>query len=262
MKLLTLNSHSLVDKNAASSAEILANAIIREEIDLIALQEVNQPIDGSVVFPNTPFCYKKPPKHGNYMLKVLKNMGKYSQNYNGVWYGFKESYGKYEEGVGIITRLPIEDTKFLQLSSGAENPGWKKRCAVGVGTPYGDFFSTHMGWWHDKDEPFAAQWMRLRREIRKKKTFVMGDFNAESHIREEGYDLVKSDGFYDTYCLADVRDEGFTVNEKIDGWDTESKKRIDYIFCNFLISVRSSTTIFDGKNYGKISDHSGVLIDI
>ena len=196
------------------------------------------------------------------MLKTLNELKKHSQNYTGVWYGFKESYERYEEGVGIITRIPIEDTKFLMLSSGMEKLQWKKRCAVGIITSYGDFFSTHLGWWADRDEPFSAQWQKLRESADRIPTFIMGDFNAESHIKGEGYDLVKSDGFYDTFCLAKIRDEGYTVTKKIDGWQTAEKKRIDYIFSNFKASVKSSLRLFDGTNYQQISDHAGVMIEI
>ena len=73
--------------------------------------------------------------------------------------------------------------------------------------------------------------------------------------------MVTGDGFYDTYCLANMRDEGFTVTDKIDGWENANKKRIDYIFCNFTADIKYSKTIFDGKNYAVVSDHFGVMTE-
>lgn len=262
MKLLTLNTHSLIDKNFGNSAEILANAIIQEKIDVIALQEVNQPVLGDVISTSSPISVNYPIKNGNYILKVLEYLKKSSHNYYSIWYGFKKSYGMYEEGVGIITRLPVKNAEYLLLSSGRENPEWKRRCAVGIATPYGNFYSTHMGWWQDKDEPFLEQWERLKAAVCGKSAFIMGDFNAESDVKGEGYDLVTADGFYDTYCLAESRDDGFTVADKIDGWQTDRRKRIDYIFSNSPLRVINSAVIFDGKNYAKISDHFGVVIEI
>jgi maltose 6'-phosphate phosphatase len=155
----------------------------------------------------------------------------------------------------------VESIKGIELTSGRELELWKKRCALGIKTPQGDFFSTHMGWWEDKDEPFSEQWGRFLGAVENKKTWIMGDFNAESHKQNQGYDLVTSSGFFDSYVLAEKRDEGFTVHNKIDGWDSGGQKRIDYIFCNFPARIKYSKRVFDGKNYGIVSDHFGVAIE-
>lgn len=65
----------------------------------------------------------------------------------------------------------------------------------------------------------------------------MGDFNSPSEIRNQGYDLIKSDGWYDTYSISEEKDNGFTVKGSIDGWKTFSEDykqvhdgmRIDHI---------------------------------
>ena len=44
MKLLTLNTHSLIEKNPSLKAKILAETILKEKIDVAAFQEVNQSI--------------------------------------------------------------------------------------------------------------------------------------------------------------------------------------------------------------------------
>lgn len=33
-------------------------------------------------------------------------------------------------------------------------------------------------------------------------SFLMGDLNNDANVRDEGFDYVKSNGFYDTYELA------------------------------------------------------------
>lgn len=258
MKLLTLNTHSLIEEKQAEKMKIVADAINKEKIDVIALQEVNQPKDGAVCDSDVMSC-QLPVKRGNYMDELMKLL--HSREYKGVWYGFKESYGEFEEGVGIISRFPIEDVCFFKLTSGQEKMLWKARGALGIKTEYGDFFCTHMGWWNDADEPFLEQWNRLKSAVKNKKTWIMGDFNAESHATGEGYDLIRESGFFDSFHLAKSRKGDYTVIDKIDGWDSESRKRIDYVFCNFPADVRYSATIFDGNNYNRVSDHFGVMIE-
>lgn len=262
MKLLTLNAHSLVCDDGEYAAKHLAEAILSEKIDLIALQEANQPQNAQEINTNAPIPTKLPVKNGNFVKKVMENLKASSQSYNGLWYGFKESYGCFEEGVGIITRFPITGRKTVLLSSGRERTLWKRRCALGINTPFGDFFSAHMGWWSDIDEPFMPQWERMKEAVDSKKTWILGDFNGESHKMGETYDAVTGDGFFDSFVLAGMRDEGYTVRDKIDGWDSEKNRRIDYIFCNFPAKVEYSRTIFNGENYNTISDHFGVLVKV
>lgn len=80
----------------------------------------------------------------------------------------------------------------------------------------------------------------------------MGDFNSPSEIRNQGYDLIKSDGWYDTYSISEEKDNGFTVKGSIDGWKTFSEDykqvhdgmRIDHIWCCNQVNVKSSRVIF------------------
>lgn len=261
MKLLTLNTHSLVEKDWEIKLEILAEAIISEDYDVVALQEVNQPVNEDGMWAKYPIVTNYTLKNGNYMLKLQKILDKNSQNYKSVWCGFKKSYGLYQEGVGIITKCDIDSIKSVELTKGMIMPQWKRRYALGIKTVMGDFFTTHMGWWDDEDAPFLHQWNRLYASVDNKKTWIMGDFNCESYKKGESYDLVTSSGFYDSYVLAKIRDSGFTVCDKIDGWQDEKSKRIDYIFCNYPAKVKASHTIFNGKNYGVVSDHFGVTIE-
>lgn len=46
MKLLTLNTHSLEERDYEKKLKIFTEEILKEKPDVIALQEVNQPLDG------------------------------------------------------------------------------------------------------------------------------------------------------------------------------------------------------------------------
>lgn len=259
MKLLTLNTHSLLEENQEKKIKTLVKAIIAEKFDVIALQEVNQPKSEVLCENSGIISLGYPVKNGNFMMELMGLIS--GMGYKGVWCGFKESYGRFDEGVGIITRFDITKAESIPISSGMEILSWKKRCAVKISTPKGDFISTHISWWNDADEPFSAQWEKLRSFACGKRTWIMGDFNAESDIKNEGYDLVMSSNFYDTYTLAKECDSGYTVAEKIDGWETSKKKRIDYIFSSFPEKIKYSRTIFNGTNYERVSDHFGVMIE-
>ena len=111
------------------------------------------------------------------------------------------------------------------------------------------------------------QWETLSRAAGAKKiAFLLGDFNSEADVRGEGYDLVLRSGWQDTYRLAQERDEGYTVEQAIDGWrdvpDAEAKKRIDQIWCSKAVPVKSSRVVFNGLREPQVSDHAGVLIEL
>ena len=82
-----------------------------------------------------------------------------------------------------------------------------------------------------------------------------------SDVRGEGYDLVRSSGFYDTYELAEERDGGATVIKSIDGWKGNSDAmRLDYIFTSEKQRIKKSRVIFNGGELPVISDHFGVEV--
>ena len=145
------------------------------------------------------------------------------------------------------------------------------------------FYSVHMGWWEDEEEPFASHWDRVAHEIDAHRTanetvWVMGDFNSPAGITGEGWDYVRASGWKDTYDLAKEKDGGITVGKVIDGWkerlsdqaDEEGilggqgqlleGMRIDYIWCSRKVPILSSQVICNGRNYPVVSDHYGVMI--
>ena len=91
----------------------------------------------------------------------------------------------------------------------------------------------------------------------------MGDFNTDANGNPEDYQNILNQGLYDTYVLAEKKDNGVTVDKGIHGWaHDKSQKRIDYIFSNKELKVKESKVIFNGKNQGVISDHFGIELEI
>ena len=168
-----------------------------------------------------------------------------------------------------MSRSSILETEILTVSGVDDYNNWKTRKIVGIRTenmPDIWFFSVHYGWWNDRGEPFHGQWQKTAEFMKKHdKAWLMGDFNNPAQVQNEGYDLIKSDGWYDSYEFAKVKDGGITVKGKIDGWRDKGENagdmRIDQIWCNYRTEILDSQVIFNGINRPVVSDHYGVMIE-
>lgn len=263
MKLLTLNCHSWQEENQIEKIKYLAKVIKDKKYDVIALQEVNQSMDSDIVFDNI--------REDNYAMILIDQIKKLGgEEYNFVWDFSHIGYGKYEEGLAILTKHEILESESFYITKNKCIDFWKSRkivkAVMRVNNKNIDFYSCHIGWWDDKDEDFKNQINELCKSVKEGNeiSILMGDFNSNALIREEGYDFVKSKGLVDTYDLAKLKDSGITVKGKIDGWDDNTEElRMDIIFTNKSMSVLESKVIFNDINKMIVSDHYGleVLID-
>ena len=274
MKLLTLNTHSLVEEKYEEKLKIFVDGIVTEKPDRIALQEVNQSISESEISADSLYgftpCGNIPVRSDNHVYNAVKMLCEKGVPYYWTWLGIKRSYEKYEEGIAVLSLSPISEIRTFTISTVDNYNNWKTRRIAGIRTEmYPDewFYSVHFGWWNDKEEPFRTQWEKLSDSLdKKKKTWLMGDFNSLDAVHDEGYELIESDGWHDSFCLAETKDKGFTVGEIIDGWenrvDNTQGMRVDYIWCSAPSEILSSQVIFDGENYPVVSDHYGVIINV
>lgn len=277
MKVLTLNTHSLIEKEYEKKLQEFAKAIQKEEPDIIALQEVNQTSE-TFVYPSVLLnrfvrCRDcdvviRKDNHAARLAEILEHMG---CQYYWTWIPVKLGYNIYDEGLAIFSKEKIVDTHQFPTSRTTEYKNWKTRKALGIQTNHNGgswFYCVHMGWWHDKEEPFSMQWDAFEDMVssRKGHIWVMGDFNSPADVRNEGYDYVKRFGWKDSYLCAREKDSGYTVEKVIDGWrDKETAPegmRIDMIWSKQEENVMSSKVLFNGKTYPVVSDHYGVMIDV
>ncbi len=261
MKLLTLNVHSWQEKNQLEKIRYIASVIKENEYDVIAMQEVSQLISEKIVYENI--------KKNNfaYLLnKELENIG--INNYKIFWDISHIGYDLYEEGLCLMTKLPIKECKSFYISKSEDMNYWKSRKITKMKIDYNgtdiSFYSCHLGWWNDEDEPFVYQFDNLNKDIEKEGLiFIMGDFNNSATIREEGYDYMIKKGMLDTYSLAKEKDNGISVKGKIAGWDKNNEDlRLDIILASKPVDVYSSNVIFNGKNKKIVSDHFGVDVKV
>lgn len=277
MKLLTLNTHSLQEPDGPQKLEQFTQAVRELRPDLIALQEVNQPLTAPRVplpggFVPAP-GHSIPLRKGNYAWQVVLRLQEAGLPCSWTWLPIKVGYGRYDEGLALISLgAPISSTQVLLVSRKDRYWDWRTRKALAVRLDgRSDWFvSVHMGWWGDSD-PFPAQWERLEAglaELRRQgPVWLLGDFNAPSHVRGESYDRITASGWQDTYPLAAQRDSGITVEGVIDGWrdklagEIPDGMRIDYIWCSRPAKIARSQVVFNGKNRPVVSDHYGILVE-
>mgnify|MGYP000647607281 CR=1 FL=1 len=224
MKLLTLNTHSLIIPEHEAKREIFVDFIAKEQPEVFALQEVNQTASAPLLGEVPAGYYPCPGNHvplkaDNHAAAVAKMLAQRGVHYDWSWLPAKIGYGIYDEGAAVFSRAPITAAENLLLSKSDDYSCWKTRRTLGICAGDVWYYTVHLGWWKDEVEPFAPQWETLSRAAGSKKTaFLLGDFNSEADVRGEGYDLVLRSGWQDTYRLTQERDEGYTVVQAIDGW--------------------------------------------
>lgn len=280
MKLLTLNTHSLLEEDYKEKIDVFIEGILREKPDLIAMQEVNQTIEAPEIsvdmlegqFPVPGYVVIREDNHAAHVVARLRQRGIFC---SWAWLPVKRGYGIYDEGVAIISLgRKICDVDCFPVSRSNDYENWRTRKVMGVRLEGMEdwFYSVHMGWWNDPVEPFLHQWKVLNSCITSKRIcdtiWLMGDFNAPTCFQGESYDTMSASGWYDTFVLAQKKDEGITVPGVIDGWhkrmiDGKSYgMRLDQIWCSQKKEILSSAVLFDGRSYGAVSDHFALMIEI
>ncbi len=264
MKILTLNTHSLIEDDYENKCRIFTEGIAKLMPDVIALQEVNQTIGKNTV-PNTDHAFSVgsvPIKEDNHALKTAYMLSRMGIKYHLAWAGIKKGFGMYDEGIAIMSLIPIENAVCFTISSINDYENWKTRKALIARVGKTDICTSHFGWWDDAEEPFEPQFLKLNSELEKRGCGILaGDFNAPDTACGEAYELVIKNGWQDAYKSADIRQGYETVSGPIAGWNKNDKIRIDYIFTKDNVPVKKCETVFDGTNFMRVSDHFGVMAD-
>lgn len=276
MKILTLNTHSLLEENYPQKLNWFIEFILRERPDLIALQEVNQSmsaaeidpalLEGMVPIPGASIPVRSD-NHAAHAAHLLRRAGLHP---SWTWLPVKISYDRFDEGLALLSLCePIAEIHSIHLSRSADYANWRVRKALGARIGGDWFYTTHMGWWNDSEEPFQFQWNNLNAGVRRdgENTWLLGDFNSPAEVRGEGYDLIRSGGWHDAWLLADQRRGNATVEGAIDGWRGRAENpelsgiRIDHIWCLRPETIPRARVVFDGKHEPRVSDHCGILIE-
>ncbi|KRL86226.1 endonuclease/exonuclease/phosphatase family protein [Ligilactobacillus apodemi] len=262
-KFLTLNTHSWLGEDPQKNLKILGQKIIKEDYDVIALQEINQLKDSPATTNNYYDLKNQHQLHeDNYGLKLVEYLQQQGVNYYFVWTYNHIGYDKYHEGVALLSKQPFTATKSVLTSSMDDEFDYHtRRALLGKTTVSGQeiwTISSHFSWWKDG---FKDEWARLENSLQGETLplVIMGDFNNPENT--PGHDLIINSplGLKDSYLAAKEVIGGPTIQKDIDGWEgNEQALRIDFIFVSEQFEVSKNQVVFDGKNEALISDHFGV----
>lgn len=261
MKILTLNVHAWIEENQLEKIDVLARTIAEKQYDVIALQEVNQIMSEKIVYADI--------KEDNYGWVLLNKIAEYTDTeYYYYWSNSHIGYGKYDEGIGILTKHKLVNTDDFYCTYSQSVRSISSRKIISAEINYNgenvEFYSCHMNLPNCETEKMSDNLKTiLNRNPKKILKILMGDFNTDAINNKIDYDIILSEGLYDTYNMAEKKDDGITVNKNIDGWkDSKNEMRIDYVFANKEIKVKESKVIFNGENYPVVSDHYGIEVEI
>jgi len=258
IKVASYNLHCLVESPTKRMQEI-TKGILSHNIDIIGFQEVCKPVQGGI-----------------YSIKnIAQQLGQAGKKY---YYHFINTHvathrGKqYHEGLGVLSRFPIIETKTLSLPPTPKPPAGafpRKGLWTRIATPTGvlSFVSTHLSfrreheWWRTKQVE-ALKTAMASKEHDGAAIVVVGDFNA-SPTTPPIKTMEKANSPAQTPAFTNVMskfDSGLTYPAK------SPTIRIDYIFHHIPTHSPVKTTFTSGKRiFVKpiqglyLSDHVGVM---
>ncbi|MGG5369711.1 endonuclease/exonuclease/phosphatase family protein [Enterococcus sp. AZ196] len=260
-----------MEEDGQKQIEVLAKKIIKEKYDFIGLQEVNQLITSSVAKLDNhfqPTIEQQAIHQDNFLFCLTERLKELGCHYYWSWGYNHIGYDIYHEGIGLLSKTPLKVGNHL-ISESSDPADYHTRSLVIGETKINGrkirIISSHFSWWQDDEKAFAFEWQALEEILMEKQSslILMGDFNNDAKINDEGYDLVKESSLklQDAFVVAENTVNEYTVEEAIDGWaGNVAKLRIDYVFTSHDFKVESYKIVFDNENEPMISDHYGVEV--
>ncbi|AXQ77790.1 exodeoxyribonuclease III [Streptococcus chenjunshii] len=267
-KYLTLNAHSWLEANALKKLFDLAEHIYSENYDLISLQEVNQSLEAPLT-ENAP-GYRKltdspPLRKDNFALQLVNYLRSQGRYYYWSWAYNHIGYGKYQEGVAVLSRNPLTVQDILISAAADEKDYHTRRVLLAQTQLYSRKVTVaclHMSWF---GKGFEAEWKKLEDALLTypQPLVLMGDFNNPTNA--QGYQMILNSPLrlQDSHNAAEYSAGGHTIIEDIDGWeDNRQALKVDHIFASRDIHFKTSQIVLDGGNSPIVSDHFGLAAEI
>ncbi|XFA98738.1 endonuclease/exonuclease/phosphatase family protein [Candidatus Izemoplasma sp. B36] len=248
LKLLTLNLHCLAEENLDDKQNLIVEEIIKNDIDIIFLQEVAQSSDKPIIYDHV-----KEDNYGFVLKDKLKNMG---YRYNYYFDAFKHSFDKCDEGLAILSKTKLDLLESKYISNIKDYNNWKTRKVLiyRMSQHHINLATSHFGW-SDETERFEEQFDRAIESFKKNElTILAGDFNISYNSKE--YHHILKNNFIDIFS----KKESF-INQITFKGDPLNKehRRLDYFFTNQPVMLIDQKILFKDK---RVSDHFGVYVEI
>jgi maltose 6'-phosphate phosphatase len=269
LKVLTLNLHCYQQPDAIAKLERIADEIRLREIDVICFQEAAQHRDAAKISSSNDVQLK-----ADNMVEVIRNflVARGSNNYQFVWDWSHYGWDVWEEGVGILSRIPILNSESIYLTESSDKTDWLSRIAISAEIEISpgqsvQITSCHLGWFERDETDFVRQHEALWRFAQSKSlpSIVAGDFNTAAGTAGYSY-LVESSKAVDCYLQANPAGMlDATIGGQIDGWEEDDVDgmRIDFIWLKSApgFKIRSSEILFNAAGQWEVSDHAAVLVE-
>ncbi len=231
MTILTLNLHCYAEENILENQLRIVDAMIDHEVDVVCFQEACQ---------HKEKCYVKD------LQKQLQARG---HHYEYVFESSNIAFDKYDEGIAILSRLKIVNSRVTKISKTQDYHDWKTRIAIHADVLWSDdvvrITSVHFGW-TDEIEVFETQFDTLYGHLDKQMTHIIcGDYNIDEKSQEYRY-VTKH-----LYDLWDIKAQQRS--------STHIDKRIDYVMSLQKLDVKKQHVLFCEEG-NRVSDHCGVLM--
>ncbi|MEN9692940.1 MAG: hypothetical protein RLZZ330_584 [Actinomycetota bacterium] len=266
LRLLSLNLHCYQEVNQLEKFQLIAKAIYENSIDVIFFQEAAQHKDSSVIEIRNGIEIKA----DNAIKLIRDELSLLGSKYEFLWDWSHYGWDVWEEGVGILSKLPLVFQSANYITKSSSQEFWLSRKVLEVqidinGLPI-NLVSVHTGFWNDNEESYENQIENLL-ELNRQDTPVLfaGDFNVEAGT--PGYEYIMQRSNFRDLDLEVNQDGMFnpTIGGVIDGWpEVDGKsKRIDYLFTTSNnVICKKVNRIFTEENYGEVSDHYGLLAEV
>lgn len=268
MKLLTLNTHSWMEECPEEKLEQLVEHILREDYDVVCLQEINQLMTTSHI--TAPADYQALPSapvlhEDHYAYLLTEKLAQKGKRYYWSWAYNHIGYDRYHEGVALLSKTPIDAQELLVSEVDDETDYHTRRILLATTEVKGravTLASLHLSWF---GKGFEAEWAIIEKHLLSYQNplVLMGDFNNPTD--QEGYQMIVNSplNLVDSHQAAGQVSGEYTILADIDGWeDNQQALKVDHAFVSKALNVVSSKVIFDGKVTPILSDHFGLEIEI
>ncbi|XMB72915.1 endonuclease/exonuclease/phosphatase family protein [Mycoplasmatota bacterium WC30] len=251
LKLLTLNLHCFAEQNIEQNQKLVAEMIIKYDVDIVFLQEVAQTMNLPIIKDNI--------KENNYGYMIQQELSGQGYIYNYYYEPIKESFGSNDEGLGIISKKPLKFLSSKYISKTIDYGNWKTRKVLAYELETDSkkiaLATTHFGW-SDGYEVFEEQFTLATEDfINIDLVILAGDFNIVSDSKE--YKYITKNGWNDVF----YKNPDFKNTPTFRG-DEDTMRRqvkIDYIMTNKEVELLNQKILFIED---RVSDHYGVFAEI
>lgn len=246
VSLMTLNLHCLVEDNLPYKQQVIIDYILEKDIDIICFQEVAQKETEEIV--------KDQIKEDNYILTLQRTLQEKGMHYHLYYEPFKLSFGRYDEGLGYLSKYPLTLHTKTQISTTSSYQDWHRRYVLTYRVMIGDkvlyLANTHFGW-SEGNERFEDQFDQAISTLPKNELgLLIGDYNITPDSTE--YQYILSKGMIDLFDVESFRHQPTH-------FDRDKIIRIDYMMSTRPIHVLYQELAFTTN---RVSDHVGLYLEL